>query len=114
MGRISAGNLDKRIRIERDTPSKDGHGNSVSNWALLTLAWAKVFYGLGVDRRQAAADNAAQTATFQIRRNATTQTITPADRVVFRGLNWEINGIAEFDRDDIELTATATKPGGLA
>lgn len=115
MGSINSGDQNKRIEIQRfTTVGKDGHGNAVRAWARLTGAWAKVIYVGGIDRRQAAQDNAAEVATFRVRRTSRTATVTPADRIVFRGTYWEINGVAERNLDDVELTATAIKAGGLA
>lgn len=109
---IPAGERDRRIALQRDTPTRDTHGNDVSAWATLASAWAKVIYGGGMERRQAAADQASETATFCIRETSTNASVSTVDRISFDGGLWNITGIAKPERKELELTATRATPGG--
>lgn len=111
---LTAGELDRRIVIQRDTPTQDGHGNDVDGWADLSTRWARVIYGSGMERRQAAQADASQTATFEVRRDSVTAAVTPADRILFDGLVWEIAGAVRLGRDGMAFTAIARQPGGGA
>src|SRR5438067_949388 len=103
---IAAGDLDRRIEIERDAPTRDGHGNDVANWQLYTRAWAKFMPGTGRERREAAKDVASLTAVFRVRRSARTSAVTAADRILFDNFIWDIAAIARYERDGLDFTAT--------
>lgn len=114
MGTINAGDLDTRIRIERDSPTKDGHGNTsaTGNWVLYTRVWARRLDGGGRDTRQAAQDSASLTAVFRIRRSARTAEVTPDFRLVVDGAPWDIQAVARFGNDALDISATTQQAGG--
>lgn len=108
---LTSGELDRRIRIERNTPTRDGHGNDVPAWGLLSAAWAKFMPGSAQERREAAADRGTLTAVFRIRRTsrlwpASGQKLGPKDRIIFDGLVWDVNGAVTFGLDGLDVTAT--------
>lgn len=77
-----------RIRIERATVAKvDGEG--IETWAPLTEAFARIQYGTGRERREAAQEVAVLPATFWILDTPKTRAVTPKDRIVFQG-TWDI------------------------
>ncbi|KZE16220.1 phage head closure protein [Sphingomonas hankookensis] len=100
--------LDKRIVIERRTVTTDGYGGEVETWAKLCSPFAKVLYGTGAERRVAAQESSAQSATFRIRANSVTNTVTPADRIQFDGSTWDIGGNVPYRREGRDITATTS------
>lgn len=103
-----------RIAIEQRGTGKDGFGQPSSEiWSEVGRAWAAVNFGSGSEQREAAQVGGAQTATFDIRREA-----LPAGSVRFRiryPLNeadptkspiWDIHAIGDIEPDGLALTAT--------
>ncbi len=98
-------NLDTPITFQRATASQDGAGEETLTWADLAKRDAKVFYGRGNERRQAAMEQGEQPATFQVLNDEVTRTVTLEDRIVYDGGDWDIEGKA-VDRMLLEFTAT--------
>lgn len=96
--------LDTPVTLERFTTGTDAYGEQTQTWAELAKRDAKVFYGRGDERRQAASEQGEQAATFVVLNDETTRTIAVKDRIVHDGGNWDIEGIAP-QRMLIEFTA---------
>lgn len=77
------------ITIERATVTTDDYGDEIEVWASHAQAWARVRYGSGQERREAAQEAAVQTATFECDWSPTLETVTARDRVQFGGA-WDI------------------------
>lgn len=111
MARIEdAGRRDKAIAFERAAIARGALGTkSAAGWAALGSRLAKVLYGSGSERRQAAVEGAVQTATFRVLADSLTNTVTERDRISFAGQAWDVTGIAPIGSDEIEFTATAAR-----
>jgi SPP1 family predicted phage head-tail adaptor len=109
MARTPAGDRDKRIEFQRETVTKSGLGVDVPSWSLVQKAWAKVLFGTGNERRQAASEGASMTATFRVLVTTELNTVTERDRIWFRDIAWGITSIAEIGRAEFEFTAVAAK-----
>lgn len=96
--------LDTPITFERYTATQDGSGEETQTWSQLAARDAKVFFGRGDERRQAAMQQGEQPATFQVLNDEVTRTVTLKDRIVYDGANWDIEGRA-VGRLTIEFTA---------
>ena len=109
-GNGAAGEYDKRIRFERAVASENSFGeDEETGWEPLGGAvWAKVSYGTGEDRRDAAQEGASIFATFRVRKSAATAAVTERDRISF-GRAWEISSIVPWGDRDLEFTAKARK-----
>lgn len=107
---MKAGPRDRLISIERATRVQDGYGEEIETWAEAFKEWARVFYGRGNERREAAADRAEMLATFAVLANNNSRGITARDRIAYDGMIWNIDGIAPVTRGEIEITARAVKP----
>lgn len=103
---MTAGRRDQLVTLQTYTTTQDEYGEEQPAWSDLGTEWAAVFYGRGDERRQAAAEQGTQAATFQLLANATTRALTLRDRIVLDGVNWDIVGIAPMERAHIEVTAT--------
>ena len=105
---MKAGDLKYRITIQRFTTTELPSGEETKGWAEYATCYAAVTFGTGKERRQAAQETASAPATFHIRRNSKTATVTPADRLAFDGSDWDIQSSVpskEF-RAGIDITAT--------
>lgn len=91
----SAGELDKRIRIERrsqDGDARDSHGQPVDPWVLVVECWAKVEPIRGREFFSAERVQSEVTTRFTIRNRAG---ILPTMRVVWRGNAFEVTDVIE-------------------
>lgn len=102
-----AGRRDTKIAFWRSTPVQAGAGQVKASWEPIAkgAAWARVFWGSGQERREAAQQQASQTASFVVLANAVTRGITTRDRIVGAGGNWDITGFVPFGDEEIEFTA---------
>ncbi len=106
---MSAGGRDSLVIFETATALQNEYGEEVQTWAPLgDSEWAKVFWGRGDERRQAASEQGQQAATFQVLDNAMTRSATIRDRITMAGGAFDIVGIAPDTptRGKIEFTAT--------
>lgn len=101
---LPAGKLKNRVAIQRATTAQDEYGEEIETWADLTARWAAIFYGKGDERRQAAMEQGKQPASFVMRDDSVTRTVTIRDRLAHAGGLWDIVGISPVD-GDIEFTA---------
>lgn len=104
---LLAGQLRDRITIQaNDDTAENAAGEPIPGWSDLFSVLAQVTYRSARESRQAAAEGAEQTATFRVRRSKRTLAITPRHRVRFKGADWDITDVAEYDRMEVRLTAT--------
>lgn len=101
---MTAGRRDRKIIIERGTPTSDDYGGETISWATLATAWADIRYGTGQERREAAQESAQVAATFQVLANTETRDIATTDRINFEGI-WDIVSAVPNRRKFIDITA---------
>jgi head-tail adaptor len=78
------------VSVQRASVTVDTYGNETPGWGALTTAWARVRYGTGQERREAAQERASQAATFEFDWNPTLAALTPKDRLVVFETAWDI------------------------
>ncbi len=96
MGR--AGELDRRIRFERQATGRDDMGGSTDEgWVPLTTVWAKRSDMSDGERFADDAERAATRVTvFKVRSSRVTRGVTPIDRIAYDDSDlYEITGIKE-------------------
>lgn len=106
---MRAGRLDRRITFRRNGPAtEDALGAPVAAWSDLGTRWAEVRHGPGSERREAAIEGAEAPATFVVRADSLTETITTADMIRFAGADYDITSIVPSIRrgEAIEFTGT--------
>ncbi len=103
---MTAGGRDQLVAIERNEPTENARGDMVDNWVPVTRAWARVIFGRGSERRQAAREQVVQAATFIVLSEIRTRAVTADDhRIVHKGALWDVvapgiansKGEIEFD-----------------
>jgi SPP1 family predicted phage head-tail adaptor len=104
---VTSRHRDSLIKVERATVTQDDYGEEIETWAQAFQEFARVFYGRGNERREAAADRSEMPITFSVLANINTRTITARDRIRYDGLIWNIEGVAPVTRGEIEITAIA-------
>lgn len=105
---IEAGVRDRLISFERATTTTDDYGDEVETWAEQATAWAKVLFGTGQERREAAQESASQVASFLVNWTPTLAQIGTTDRIQFDSAAWDITSVAPVGRHD-ELHITAVR-----
>ena len=104
---MSIGARDQKIVFQRAAITSDALNSEVQTWGTYAIAQAKVFFGKGDERRQAAVEEGSQAATFQVRENTLTRSVTLKDRISGLGSLWDIESISPHmpKRGTIEFTA---------
>lgn len=105
-GRVSRGEFDRLITIQRAAVTADDYGGEVSVWAAVEQAWAKVRFGLAGEQRNAAQEGGLQAATFEVVPTAALLAVTLKDRIQFDGSDWDITEKAPLERKRLRFTAT--------
>ncbi|TQS72753.1 head-tail adaptor protein [Rhodobacteraceae bacterium] len=107
---MRAAKLRDRIVVERPLSGDDGYGNTVLEWKPHLKLWADVLEHLGRERIEAGRLAAPRTATIRVRSSSQTRGLTEADRIIARGLIWNITAIANVGRTgaQIEMTCEET------
>ncbi len=105
---LRAGDLDRRITIERSTETRDGLNNPVKTWLPIATVWASKS-DVSDSERVASQEVGAEIGTrFRIRRSRQVADINPKDRVIFEGRRYDISAVKEIGRrEGLEISAVA-------
>lgn len=106
---LAAGQLRYRVTIQRYTVSTDPLGGEIKAWADLAARWSDISFGTGRERREAAQEAASVPATFLMRHDSLTATITPADRLRYGGADWDITSVVPSRKFAAALDITAVR-----
>jgi head-tail adaptor len=99
------GQRDSLVTFQRGTPTGDDYGGETISWATLTTAYARVRYGTGQERREAAQESAAQAATFECDWNPTLAGVLLTDRISWDGDFWDITSRSPLGHNEIHFAA---------
>lgn len=105
---LNAGNLDRRIQIQRATTVSDGLGGNIETWADLGTPIAAMRRDVSdAERLSAAAWDNELVTRFTIRSSTFSKGIKRTDRLTHEGVTFVIDGIKEVPgrRAFIEITA---------
>lgn len=98
---MDAGQRKTSITFERKAVVQDGVGEEIETWGPLGARLARVYWGKGEERRQAAAEQGSQTASFVVLADSLTRTITVVDRIALDGSTWDITAITPIDSNGL-------------
>lgn len=111
---MRAGDLDRRITIQRAVTVQDSLGQPVSTWTDLVTVWAKVDWREGGESIEAGEQRSAKQAVlFTVR---WMRLLDPQHRVLFEGRAYEIDDVQEVGRrEGLILTSYAreVRPGSV-
>jgi head-tail adaptor len=107
--RRPAGQRNKLVIVQRATTAKDSYGEPIQTWAEIGRLYAAMIHGRGDERRQAAMEQGAQPATFQMLSGAITRGLRLRDRLIAEGMIWDVRGIVvdSPQRGTVEVVAVA-------
>lgn len=103
-----AGQHDTPIGFRIATVTEDAVGVEREVFVDGTNAWARVSFGTGSERREAAAAGAVQSATFRVIASNATRAITRRDLIRYEGEDWGIASIAQVGPQGAEIEFVAT------
>lgn len=104
---MRAGDLDRRVQFRRAALVDDGF-EQVQQWADLGApVWAGRRDVSDGERAAAGWVEATLVSRFTVRAFALTKSVTPADRLVESGREFQILGIKQLGREGLEITAMA-------
>lgn len=105
---MKAGDLNRRITLERATYTTNELNEKVPTWNTLAVVWASKKDVSDSERLAAAEVRAAITTRFQIRLSNKTADLDAKDRINFQGRIYEIFSVKEIWRNTgLEITAAA-------
>lgn len=102
---MDPGKRESLITIQRGTPTADNYGGETIVWATLATAWARVRYGTGQERREAAQERAAQAATFECEWSTALTGVAITDRISFDSDTWDIVSRSPLGHKEIHFAA---------
>lgn len=103
---MDPGKRESLVTFERrQVLGTDDTGGEIVVWDELVQAWARVNYGTGIERREAAQEKAVQAATFECEWNPTLDGVEPTDRISFGGDYWDIISRAPLGHREIHFSA---------
>lgn len=109
---MQSGKLDRRIRLERFSETRDEYNEPVKAWGHLATRWAS-YEPLSDGEKFRAGETAANaSARFQIRWSTQVSDLNPKDRLIFEGVTHEIIRVKELNRrEGLEITTAARADG---
>lgn len=104
---MKAGDLDRRISIERYSTTYNDDNEPTEGWAEVGKRWASKKDVSDGEKVRAAEVGATVTTRFQLRWDSLTKTLTASDRIVCDGMTYDIAGTKELGRrEGVEITAS--------
>lgn len=104
---MKRGEFDRLVAFNRTTTTTNDYGEEIaSGTELLEQGWARVRFGPASEKREAAQEAAAQTATFELIPTVALRAVKMTDRIGFDGSQWDITEKALLERNLIRFTAT--------
>lgn len=108
---LAAGKLDRRITLQRFTETRDEYNEPVKTWVTLATRWASYEPIRDGEKFSASETMAGLSARFVIRYSAAVADLDPKDRLVFKGVIYEIVGVKETEGRNVGLEITCAARG---
>jgi len=105
--RVSAGQLDQRLMVERRSYVADGGGGSTVSWLSLGSVWGKA----EARSSRETTTEGRMTASFSVRFTIYDMEIHETDRIIWRGEAYNINGVMREGGRRGKLRIDATRGG---
>lgn len=105
---MTAGQRNRMIAFQKATVTEDAYGGEQSAWSDYATTFAEVRFGTGQERREAAQEQAGQSATFIVAWSPALADVKLRDRITFDGGNWDITSVAPVGLNK-ELHFTAVR-----
>jgi SPP1 family predicted phage head-tail adaptor len=106
-----AGSLDRRITLRRAVTRTDEFGAAIETWNDIGTVWASMVQVSNQEQFAAQQVGAETVLRFQIRFSTRVRELSPRDRLIFAGREYNITGVAMIGRDEgLEITADFREP----
>lgn len=103
---MDPGQRESLVTFQRGTPTGDDYTpEGTVSWSTLTTAWARIRYGTGQERREAAQERATQAASFECEWSTELASVIPTDRISFESEAWDIVSKAPLGHREIHFAA---------
>lgn len=112
---LAAGDLNRRITLERATVNKDEFNSDIETWGTLATVWASYEPIRDGEKFRAGETAAGLSARFVIRHSSQVADLNPTDRLVFKGVTYAILNVKETGGRNVGLEITcAGRADGVA
>ena len=108
---MDAGELDRRITLQRLSETDDGYATVAGSWADIATVWAKLMPVLGAEKLAALENAGTARRKFKIRRSSTVEDLSAKDRLVYNSVNHDIQDVSEMNRDFLIIDAMVRNDG---
>lgn len=99
--------MDRRVRLEARSVTRDAAGGEVETWALVADLWAGIYPVRGQERYAAGAEQAERDARIRIRWRPG---VGASQRIVYEGRHWDIRAVIEVGRrEGLDLICSAAQ-----
>lgn len=105
---MEAGDLDRRVTIQRSESARNKFNEPIESWSDLTTVWARRRDVSDGEKTAAAQVGATLMSRFVVRSSSITRTVIPTDRLNHDGGLWNILGVKELGEGRnrfLEITA---------
>jgi len=108
---MQAGKLDRRITLRRASTRTDEFGAAIETWSDIGTVWAGVVQVSNQEQFAAQQVGAEAVLRFQVRFSTRVRELSPRDRLVYAGREYNITGVAMIGRNEgLEITADFREP----
>ena len=104
---MDAGELDRRITLQRASETEDGYGTVTGDWADIATVWAKLMPMSGAERLAASENAAFANVRFKIRKSSDVSDLNAKDRLVFDSVTHNIANVRQEGRSFLVIDAVA-------
>lgn len=104
---MDAGELDRRITLQRVSETDDGYGTVAGAWNDIATVWAKLMPMSGAERLAALQNQAHANTRFKIRKSSDVEDLNPKDRLLFDDTAYDIASVRLEGRGFLVIDAVA-------
>jgi SPP1 family predicted phage head-tail adaptor len=92
-----SGDMARRVTLQRATVTRNDFNEEIEAWGTLAVVWAHRKDVSAAEQMRASEVGAQLSTRFRIRYSTTVSTLNPRDRLIYRGLTYNITGVREKD-----------------
>ena len=104
---MNRGQFDRLVIFKQATTSENDYGEQIASGSTtLAEAFARVRFGTGQEKRQAAQESGVQSATFEFMPTEALLAVPLTAFIEFDGSDWDLTEKADLERNLMRFTAT--------
>lgn len=100
------GQLRQRIQLQSSSHTRGDNGEDILSWATTTTVWARAEVQNQGEALEGEKRTATETVKFTVRYSSTTQSLSPANRLIWGTTTYNITGVIPDERK-ISITIMA-------